>query len=174
MKNTVSKLFGDIDYFAESASKIAIEHYKDSIRSNSIYSRDCREEGAYFCAVSKSCCNSVEMALPILFIYSLYDHEEWQKTEKPWKNNFKTDEWKSHLKDYWIPKYFSCEGASSIKYMQADAIDGFDIKNEILDTAIPSPVLFITRYGDINAWNSFDYLIETEDEFILFESWTTA
>lgn len=46
MKNTVNKLFGDIDYFAECASKIAIENYKDSMRSNSVYSHDCREKWA--------------------------------------------------------------------------------------------------------------------------------
>ena len=49
--NTVGKLFCDIDYFAEYASKVAIENYKDSIRSNRVYSCDAREEGAYFCAI---------------------------------------------------------------------------------------------------------------------------
>ena len=172
--NTVGKLFCDIDYFAEYASKVAIENYKDSIRSNRVYSYDAREEGAYFCAIPKYLCNSLEMAVSALFIYSLYDHEEWPKTEKPWKDNFNTGEWKQHLKNDWIPEYFSCRGTSSIKYIQADTIEGFDIKNKILDLAVASRILSIIRYGDIHAWNAFDYLIETEDDYILFESWTTA
>lgn len=174
MLNTVDKLFCHIDHFAECASKVAIENYKDNIRSNFVSSLDGREEGAYFCAIAKSCCASLEMALPILFIYSLYDHEEWPKTEKPWKNNFNTGEWEEYLKNLWIPRYFSCQGASRINYIQVDVIEGFDIKDKILGSAIQSPVLFIIRYGDIHAWNSFDYLIETEDEYIIFESWTTA
>lgn len=76
-------MFCDIDYFAELASKVAIENYKDSIRSNRVYSRDAREEGAFFCAIPKYLCNSLEMAVSTLFIYSLYDHEEWPKTGKP-------------------------------------------------------------------------------------------
>ena len=172
--NTVGKLFCDIDYFAEYASKVAIENYKDSIRSNRVYSCDAREEGAYFCAIPKYLCNSLEMAVSALFIYSLYDHEEWPKTEKPWKDNFNTGEWKQHLKNDWIPEYFSCRGTSSIKYIQADTIEGFDIKNKILDLAVASRILSIIRYGDIHAWNAFYYLIETEDDYILFESWTTA
>lgn len=79
-----------------------------------------------------------------------------------------------HLKNDWIPEYFSCRGTSSIKYIQADTIEGFDIKNKILDLAVASRILSIIRYGDIHAWNAFDYLIETEDDYILFESWTTA
>ena len=64
--NTVGKLFCDIDYFAEYASKVAIENYKDSIRSNRVYSYDAREEGAYFCAIPKYLCNSLEMAVSAL------------------------------------------------------------------------------------------------------------
>lgn len=167
-------MFCNLDYFAEFSSKVDIKNYKDSIRSNSVYSHDGTEEGAYFCAIPKLCCNSLEMAVSILFIHSLYDSQEWSKAKKAWEDNFNTDEWKEYLKNHWIPEYFSCRDASGIKYTQVDYIDGFSIKDKILDIAIPSPVLFIIRYGDIKAWNSFDYLIETKNEYIFFQSWTTA
>lgn len=53
--NTVGKLFCDIDYFAEYASKVAIENYKDSIRSNRVYSYDAREEGPIFVQFQNIC-----------------------------------------------------------------------------------------------------------------------
>ena len=46
--NTVGKLFCDIDYFAEYASKVAIENYKDSIRSNRVYSCDANRRYLFY------------------------------------------------------------------------------------------------------------------------------
>ena len=170
----LDKLFRNIDYFAECASKVDIKNYKNCMRSDCVYSHDATEQGAYFCAISKRCCNSLETAVPILFINSLYDTQEWPKDEKPWKDNFHRDEWKENLKKLWIPEYFSCKVTGEIPSIQVDRIDGFPINDKILDIAIPSPALLIVRYGDVKAWNSFDYLIETKDEYIFFQSWTTA
>lgn len=173
MLNILHRLFSNIDYFAECASEVNIKDYKNMIRSKQIFSHDSSEQGAYFCAVPKSHCNSFEMAISILFINSLYEFEEWNKEEKPFEN-FNKSEWKGYLKNIWIPEYFACYDTLSIKYKQVNLIEGLPIANEILDLAILSPILFIVRYGIIEAWNFFDYLVETETEYINFQSWTTA
>ncbi len=41
-----------------------------------------------------------------------------------------------------------------VSNIQADTIEGFDIKNKILDLAVASRILSIIRYGDIHAWNA--------------------
>ena len=170
MLNAIDKLFSDIDYFAECASKVQIEKYSDIIRSKCIYSRD-TERGAFFCAIPKSCCDSPEKAVPILFIYSLYDAQEWPKTEESWSEDFTIKDWKRYLKTIWIPDCFSCKGASRIPYTQSDIIKGPTLKDELLKIAVLSPVLSIIRCGTIDEGYFFTYVIETEDEYIFFETW---
>ncbi len=171
MLNTLFKLFCNLNYFAECASEVDIQNYKNVIRSNQIYSHG--EQGAYFCAVPKIYCSSFEMAVSILFINSLYEFEEWNK-DKGAFDNFNRSEWKGDLKKYWIPEYFSCHDTLFIEYKQVDSMENLPIADKLFDLAIQSPVLLIIRYGMIDAWNSFEYLIETETEYINFQSWTTA
>lgn len=169
----LNALFNNIDYFAECASEVDIRDYKNIIRSKKIYSHDSSEQGAYFCAVPKTNCDSFEMAVSILFIHSLYEFEEWMKDKEPF-DNFSKSKWKGYLKELWIPDYFACRDTMSIKYEQVNSIEGLPIADKLFDLAISSPALLIIRYGMIEAWNSLDYLIETETEYIDFQSWTTA
>lgn len=112
------KLFCDIDYFTICLKSEAIENYKDnkSIRSNRVYSYDAREEGVIFMQFQNICAIS-EMAVSCPFyLYSLYDHEEWPKTETV-ADNFNTGEWKQHLKTIGYQNTFlASRGTSSIKY----------------------------------------------------------
>lgn len=172
MLDTLFRLFHDLDYFAECASEVDIQKYKDIIRSNQIYSHDGSEEGGYFCALPKIYCNSVEMAVSLLFINCLYEHEEWNKDES--LDTSDRVKWKSLLKEQWIPAYFDCKGSISIEYKQVKSLKNFPIADKLLHLAIPSPPVLIFRYGMINAWNSYNYLIETETEYIDFQSWTMA
>lgn len=171
MLNTLYKLSNNIDYFAECASEVDIKDYKNVIRS--MYSNDGNEEGVYFCAIPKTHCDSFEMALSILFINSIYEFQEWNKDKEPF-DNFNKSEWKGYLKGFWIPEYFACDDTLSIQYKQVNSVECFPIADKLLNLAISLPALLIIRYGMLEAWNSLDYLIETETEYIDFQSWTTA
>lgn len=173
MADALYKLFSNIDYFAECASEVDIKDYKNIIRSNHIYSHDGSEQGACFCAVPKTHCDSLKMAVSILFINSLYEFQEWNKDKEPF-DDFNKSDWKGYLKEFWIPEYFACHDTFSIEYKQVNSVEGLPIADKLLDLAISSPALLIIRYGMIEAWNFFDYLIETETEYIDFQSWTTA
>lgn len=170
----LDRLFCDLNYFAECASGIAIEKYKEKIRSQSNYAEDGSEQGVYFCAISKSLCESIETAICILFVYTLFYNEQWFQEDCDGNSNLSPEQWKEVLKKEWIPMYFSCKGKSGIEYTQTDKIEGMSIKDSLLHYAIQSPVVSIFRYGDIKAWNFYEYIIETKEEYILFESWTTG
>ena len=178
MDNGLEKIFNNLDYFAECASNIELAQYNGVIRSEHIASLDGSEQRAYFCAVPKSNFSCMGEAVPLLFIYNLYDSEEWEKDDTPPADLDKT-EWKNILTRIWIPEYFAIsKDCANIDYeitKEEDfRKDWFPIVNKIVERAILSPVQQIVRYGMIKAWNYYDYLIETETEYINFQYWTTA
>jgi len=170
MESNLLKLFGDVDYLAECASNVDLRCHINYIRSERIYARDNSETGAYFSAVCKSHCKSIDAAFLVLFVYSLHDFEEWPKN-KPLE--IEKNEWKGYLRNIWIPEYLLNDKAMSISFRQTNDIERFEIADNIIGSAISSPVLSIIHYGYEERY-SFEYIIETETEFIDFQSWTTA
>jgi len=172
----LDKMFTDLDYLAECASNIELAQYNGIIRSEHIGGN--YEQRAYFCAIPKSRFSCLSEALPLLFIYSLYDFEEWEKENHVLDNLDKT-EWRNILRRIWIPEHFTLsKDCTKVEYKITNEdefrSEWFPIVNEIADTAILSPIQQIVRYGLINAWNFYNYLIETETEYIDFQYWTSA
>ena len=174
MQDTFIKLFNDIDYFADCASKVDIRNYKDILRSKTIYANDSSEQGAYFCAISKQYIKCFETAIPILLINSLYEFEEWSKDENI-SEKVTMIKWKKSLKDFWIPDYFHPINYEplSIDYKQVDYMENLPISDKLLALVVTSPIILTVRYGK-SLWNSCNHFIETETEYIDFQSWTIA
>jgi len=89
------------------------------------------------------------------------------------RNQLQFGKWKGYLRNIWIPQYLLNDKAPSISFRQTNDIERFEIGDKIIESAISSPILSIIHY-EYEEWYSFEYLIETETEFIDFQSWTTA
>lgn len=171
------KLFNNPQLLAEQAARINLQLSLDIIRSTKITSQDSSEQGAYFCAVPKSCFSSPGDAFPLLLIHNLYDSQEWDKTQPPFKD-FNIPEWNKYLTSHWLPEYLALGTTKQVAYKSVNETefysDWFTIANGIAVSALRSPIRNIIRYGMIDAWNFYDYILETDDEYIDFQYWTTA
>ena len=168
----------DLDRLSEYASKIDLRRYKGVYRNGYVSSQDFSEQGAYFCAVSKSLISFVTEVFPLMLIHSLYEFQEWPKEEEPFAD-FSQSEWKSLLRTHWIPEYLGLkDGAKTVAHRFVSETkfkeDWLPISNQIATAALTSPILTIVRYSEIDAWNFSNYIIETATEYVDFQYWTTA
>jgi len=152
--------------------------YKGFFRSEHISSSGNSEQKAYFCAVPKSNFTCMGDAFPLLFIYCLYDFQEWDKYNTPC-GDLDTAELKKILMEVWMPEFLGIsQGSTGVgyKFVKEDEFrdNWFTITNRIAELAIQSPIQRIVRYGTVDAWHSYNFLIETQTEYIDFQYWTTA
>ena len=174
----LERLFTNLDYFAKRASNIDLSEHSGIFRSKHIASDDNSEQRAYFCAVPKSNFICIGAAFPLLFIHCLHDFNEWEKNNTS-HDVFDKTEWENELMTFWIPEFLGVSKGSTLAEYKTVKEDDFrsswfSIANKIAELAILSPIKRIVRYGEINAWNIYNYLIETETEYIDFQYWTTA
>ncbi len=171
MINEVFKLFSDVDYFAQCCANINLMVYESHIRYKSVYSDDSSEQFSDFYAIPKNVCDSTEMAISVLFLFSLHKCQEWNLYETA---DIDTNEWKELLKTLWIPEWFNCTKEKNINCVQVDTLDYLSISDKILDLAFKEPIINIVRYKDFQKSYCFEYICETETEYIMFWSGTTA
>lgn len=171
----LDKLFKDLDDLALTVSMVDLKEYHGQIVSQQVHCDG--EEGAYYARVSKRDFPSMSTAFPVLFSHSLYESEEWPMDNSMWKNGFNPHEWESLLKKIWLPEYLAIRQGEGVRYQYVTEkvfYQWFSVAEKICEKAIRSPILSLVRYGDITSDWQYDYLLETETDYVMFAYWTTG
>jgi hypothetical protein len=174
MNNEIKIIF-NINDIAETASEIDVYKYKQLFFS--CFNKPGTEDYNQYFSINKNIVSSLEEAIIILFLVSLFENEEWWNCNDIISNR----EWKYLLKKIWIPEYFNSKENETIKYSKVS--EEYFRENNIVEIKnINKNMLFdeilkenIHIYAsDNNAWNGYQYIIDNKNEYILFELWTTA
>lgn len=171
-------LLSDLDALAASASAVDLRNYKNKLRFAECFSRDGSEQGAYYGAVLKADIAAAAKAFPLLLVHDIYTSEAWEMDEKPF-GGYREAEWGNLLKTIWIPEYLSlAKTAGKVNYKIVSenefAADWLPITSQIAKAALRDPIVQIVKYGELHAWNAASYFIETTDEFVNLQYFTTA
>lgn len=172
------ELFSDLELLSQLAANTDWKEHKNFIRHELVYSQDSSEQGAYFCAVSKSLFSSVGEAFPLLLIHDICNYDMWAENNTPC-DIVDRQEREHILRTIWIPEYLGLtKDTDTVSYKLVTEFDfrrdWLPIVNQIAFTALRSPIRSIVKYGRIDSWNSSSYIIETDEEYIDFQYWTTA
>jgi hypothetical protein len=172
MENQIVLNFNDI---AERASEIDIHKYQQHFQINRQYFKEW--ECSHECyTIKKGIVSSLKEAIIILFLIQLYDNNEW------WSENYSSNiQWKKLLRTLWIPQYFVNCGNESVKYHEVTE-EYFKENNLLLDKnialydakLIENNWIHIFTFDGTPNWNDYQYIIETNKEYILFSSSTSA
>lgn len=159
---------------AELVSNIKLNDYQKHLRSKRLQAKDC-DMGAYYCAISKNCVATLDKAIPILLLASLYNWEEWQETFDPVKE-YGLQTWKNALFMEWLPMWFDTfveknDGDYSINHKFVDEMKHWATADLLMKEALTSPCQRILQCGDLSYY--YYYYVETETEFVAFNSWLT-
>ena len=162
-----------IEVMADIASKINIYNYRKHIYINR---QDWPHGSNEYLKINKNLLSSIEEAICVFFLFELYDNEEWWDKDDP----MTIPEWKQSIKTFWIPSYFTLRGKDILRYCKVDkeylkthnfnnSIDNGEetLYNEVLSRNI----IRIFKLDDYQSYLEDLYIIETNDEYIYFNSW---
>ena len=162
-----------IDDFAEMACKIDVYKYKNTFSKKDLFLGN--EDFSQYFSIKKEIVPSIKEAIIILFLISLFDLNEWWE-----KNSISPNiEWKNYLKRIWIPEHFCIKENGLIKftkitekYFRINNIIGIDGNNNLINEVLLDNINIFALEN--NSWNDYQYILENKNEYILFDSWTTA